>query len=373
MRSKIAALAAVLLASTAVKAEPAPTLKDAYKGDFLVGAALSSKYFDERDPKGAALVAEQFNTISPENVMKWEVVNPQPGVLDFTAADRYVEWGEKHHMAVIGHNLVWHSQTPAWVFQDEHGGPISKEALAQRLHDHIFAEAGRYKGHIYSWDVVNEVVEEDGSLRKSKWLEILGPEYIALAFVWAHQADPQAKLYYNDYNLENPAKRAGALELVKQLKAHGVPIDGVGLQDHNRLEWPTLEQEEETITAFGKLGVKVSITELDIDVLPSAFKSASADVSRNAAASTELNPYAAGLPPAVQQQLADRYAGLFKVFLKHKDVVERVTLWGVTDADSWLNGWPVRGRSSYPLLFDRDGKPKPAFLDVVKAAETARP
>jgi endo-1,4-beta-xylanase len=283
-------------------------------------------------------------------------------------ADQYVAFGEKHHMFTVGHCLVWHNQVPDWVFRDDKGNFVDRVTLLKRMHDHISTIVGRYKGRIQSWDVVNEALNEDGTLRQSPWLKIIGEDYIAKAFQYAHEADPQAQLTYNDYSLENEAKRNGALALIAKLKAQGVPITSVGIQGHDSLEWPSVEDEDATISAFAKLGVKVVISELDIDVLPSVTRQQSAEVSLKVLEDPKLNPYANGLPPSVQQELAKRYAGLFGVYLKHRDVVTRVTFWGVTDGDSWRNDWPVKGRTSYPLLFDRSGQPKPAFQAVIRAA-----
>ena len=341
------------------------SLKEAYQGCFMVGAALNSTEFTGKDQGEDAIIKAQFNTISPENVLKWEVVHPKPGTYDFGLADQYVEFGQQNHMFIIGHNLVWHSQVPKWVFEDDKGNPISRDALLARLRDHIRTVVGRYKGRINGWDVVNEVVADDGTLRQSPWLKILGEDYIAQAFRSAHEADPQAELYYNDYSLQNEAKRKGALELVKKLKAEGVPITGVGLQDHVSMDWPSAEQIDQTITEFGNLGVKVMITELDVDVLPSATKNQTADVAMHAAADPKLNPYPNGLPESVQRALAKRYADLFGAYAKHCGLVTRVTFWGVTDKDSWKNDWPIRGRTNYPLLFDRNDQPKPAFDAVI--------
>jgi endo-1,4-beta-xylanase len=225
---------------------------------------------------------------------------------------------------------------------------------------------GRYKGQIQSWDVVNEALNEDGTLRQSMWLKIVGPDYIEKAFQYAHEADPQAQLTYNDYNLELEPKRNGAIALVKKLKADGVPIDCVGIQGHVHLTEPTIEQEDAAISALAALGVKVAISELDVDVLPNAGYGPTADVSLSVERKAAQNPYVNGLPDAMQQQLAARYAGLFRVFLKHRGDLVRVTFWNVTDGDSWLNGFPVRGRTNYPLLFDRNAKPKPAFDAVMQ-------
>lgn len=345
-----------------------PSLKDAYKECFLVGVALAPSQFTGEDPAETQLVKAQFNTISPENVLKWEVVHPKPGVYDFSAADRYVGFGEQNHMFIVGHNLVWHSQVPKWVFEDEKGNPVSREVLLQRMHEHILKVAGRYKGRIGGWDVVNEALNEDGTLRQSPWMKIIGEDYLEQAFRYAHEADPDAQLYYNDYSLENEVKRKGALELVRKLKAKGVPITAVGLQDHVSLESPTVEQVDTTISEFGKLGVKVMITELDVDVLPWPATSQTADVSLNVASGPRLNPYPNALPGTVQQALSKRYAELFEVYRKHSGLVTRVTFWGVTDKDSWKNNWPVKGRTNYPLLFDRNAQPKPAFDAVIQVA-----
>ena len=271
-------------------------------------------------------------------------------------------------MFIVGHNLVWHSQIPAWVFRDDKGNFVDRETLLKRMHDHIQTVVGRYKGRIQSWDVVNEALNEDGTLRQSLWLKIIGEDYIEKAFEYAHEADPQAQLTYNDYSLENRAKRKGALALIAKLKAQGIPVTSVGLQGHNSLEWPSVKEEDATLSAFARLGVKVVISELDIDVLPRAAQQQSADVSLNVEQDPKLNPYAGGLPQSMQRKLARRYADLFRVYLKHRDVITRVTFWGVTDGDSWRNDWPVKGRTSYPLLFDRNGQPKPAFEAVIRAA-----
>ncbi len=349
-----------------------PTLKAAFKNDFLVGAALNEAEFTGQDTNAVALVEAQFNTISPENVLKWESIHPQPGQYDFGAADRYVEFGRKNGMFIVGHTLVWHSQTPEWVFQDDQGNPVDRKTLLARLHDHISTVVGRYKGRIGGWDVVNEALNEDGSLRESRWQKIIGDDYLLQAYQFAHEADPQAELYYNDYSLENKPKRDGAIALIKKLQAQGVHIAGVGLQGHYKLDWPDTTQEDETIEAFCPLGVKVMITELDIDVLPPATGSQTAEVSMNFALQSKLNPYTNGLPDEVQQQLARRYANLFAVYVRHRDCVSRVTFWGVSDKDSWLNRWPVKDRTAYPLLFNRAGNPKTAFNAVIQTSNLPR-
>jgi len=345
-----------------------PALKDAFRNTFLVGAALNSRVFSGADTADARLVEQQFNSISPENVLKWESVHPRPGAYDFGPADRYVAFGEQHGMFVIGHTLVWHNQTPRWVFEDADGKPVSRDTLIARMRDHILTVVGRYRGRVRGWDVVNEALNDDGSMRRTPWDTIVGDDYVALAFRFAHEADPGAELYYNDYSVENAAKRQGVVALIRRLQAEGVPVTGVGIQGHYRLDWPSPEQLDTTIAAFAALGVKVMITELDVDVLPSAFRQTGADVALHAAARPELNPWPAALPDSMQQALARRYATLFGVFVEHAGEISRVTFWGVTDAGSWKNNWPVPGRTNYPLLFDRQGRPKPAFDAVLRVA-----
>jgi len=345
------------------------TLKQAFKNDFRIGAALNESEFSGENPGAVAIIKAQFNTISPENVLKWESVHPAPGKFNFAAADRYVDFGVKNKMFIVGHNLIWHQQTPKWVFEDAQGKPVDRDTLLARMREHILTVVGRYKGKISGWDVVNEALNEDGTLRKSQWEKIIGDDYLLKAYQFAHEADPKAELYYNDYSLENLPKRNGAIALIKKLQAQGVHIAAVGLQGHYKMDWPTTNQVDETIKAFSALGIKVAISELDIDVLPSATQAQDAEVSMNFALQAKLNPYTNGLPYSVQQKLAQRYADLFSAFLRHSDHMSRVTFWGVTDADSWLNDWPVRGRASYPLLFDRDDKPNLAFDAVMNVAQ----
>ena len=342
-------LAAACAQPTAPTVAPTPrALRTAFDGAFLVGAALNSAQFTERDTLGAVLVTAQFNTITPENALKWGSLHRLPGVYDFSLADQYVAFGERHNMFIVGHTLVWHNQTPTWVFQDSSRNPVSRDTLLARLRDHIQTVVGRYRGRIKGWDVVNEALNDDGTLRQTPWLTIIGEDYIAQAFRFAHEADPDAELYYNDYSLENAPKRSAAVALVQRLKTEGVAITGVGLQNHDQMYWPNAAQEDSTIGAFAALGVQVNISELDVDVLPSAG-----------------NPYPDSLPNSTQQALALRYTQLFAVFLRHKDAIGRVTFWGVADGDSWLNNWPVPGRTNYPLLFDRQHRPKPAFDAVI--------
>jgi endo-1,4-beta-xylanase len=240
------------------------------------------------------------------------------------------------------------------------------------MRTHIHAVVGRYKGRIHGWDVVNEALDNDGSLRNSPWLRIIGEDYIAKAFEFAHEADPSAELYYNDYSLDSAPKRHGAVRLMQSLRARGVQIAGIGLQGHYKRDWPSVAEVDSTIGAFAALGLKVMITELDVDLLPRPAGLRDEQVSTRVAYSEGLDPYRLGVPDSVRTVLARRYADIFAVYLAHRDAITRVTFWGVTDAGSWLNGWPIPGRTSYPLLFDRQGSPKPAFDAVLAASRTTR-
>jgi endo-1,4-beta-xylanase len=349
--------------------ESTPRLQELFQPHFRIGAALNRGHYSGSDARGSALVVHHFNTITAENDMKWERIHPSPDGYNFEPADQFVEFGEKHGMFIVGHTLVWHSQTPKWVFQDEDGKPLTREALLRRMREHIFTVVGRYRGRVHAWDVVNEALNEDGTMRRSPWFEIIGDDYVAKAFEYAREADPHAALYYNDYSLENEPKRQGAVELVRQMLAKGIKVTAIGTQHHNRMEWPTRQQISDTIKAFSALGVKVCVTELDVDVLPRATRRPTADVSARAAApapAPELNPYTEGLPAEMQEKLAKRYAEIFEVYLEHRAAIDRVTFWGVSDRVSWLNNFPVRGRTNYPLLFDRQEAPKPAFHAVVE-------
>jgi endo-1,4-beta-xylanase len=357
MRSLVAAAGVILLVPAAAQQDVA--LKDLMPKGMVVGVAINQRQFDGTDTAAVELITKQFNQISPENALKFQPTQPAADRYTFEAADRYVQFGVERHMQVVGHNLVWHSQTGAWVFEGADGKPADRDALLARMRDHIRTVVSRYKGKIHGWDVVNEAIDEDGSLRKSPWQVGIGDDYVAKAFEFAHDADPDAELYYNDFNLEKPAKRAGVIKLVKDLQARKLRIDGVGNQAHWRLDTPTIEEIDRALVELHGTGLKVMYTELDINLLQ--------NIARGTDPAT-ANPYANGLPDEVQQQLARRYADVFGVFLKHRDAVTRVTFWGLSDADSWLN----RGRMNYPLLWDRQRQPKPAFNAVVDVLRSAK-
>ena len=344
-----------------------PSLKETFKDDFFIGTALNGAQIEEKIPGAAVLVPQQFNAVTPENIMKAEVLHPEWNRYNFDLPDKLVAYAKKHNMVVNAHTLIWHSQLPQFVRR-------IKDADSFRLFftEHINTIAGRYDGQVYSWDVVNEALNEDGTMRKSVFIEKLGDGFVVEAFRLAQKAAPNTKLYYNDYNIEQPRKRAGAIALIKKVQAAGVRIDGVGIQGHWHIKNIPLKEIEQSILEFSALGIDVMFTELDLSVLPNPRDIVGADVNQRAEYEAKLNPYTKGLPDSVQVSLAKGYEDLFRLFLKHKDKISRVTFWGVDDGQSWLNGFPIRGRTNYPLLFDKEFNAKPAFYKVIDIKKLAR-
>ena len=370
----LAALALGLACSAALAAPPAATLKDAYAGAFLVGTAMNEDMVSGRDARAQALVPLHFNAITAENVMKAEVLHPEPDRWDFDAADAFVEFGERHDLFMVGHTLVWHNQTPAWFFQDGNGAQADVETMRERMRNYIHTVAGRYAGRLDAWDVVNEVIGEDGQYRDTLWTRAYGGDGDALvrdAFRFASEAAPDAALYYNDFNAWRPEKRDGIVRMVRMLQAAGIRIDGVGIQGHWGLDYPSTAHIEAAIDAYAALGVKVMVTELDVDVLPLTKEGQIIGQGmmhpqfQLPEFKAFLDPYRNGLPDAVQAQLADRYAELFRIFHARRDKLHRVAVWGVEDGMSWKNGYPIPDRTNYTLLFDRQGQPKPALGAVL--------
>jgi len=355
----------ILSSCNAQKEKKVISLKDSYKNDFYIGTALNANQIEEKNKKEDSLIKKEFNAITAENIMKSMFVHPAKDKYDFALSDKFVAYGEKNKMFVHGHTLIWHSQLAPWMSEIKDG-----TEMKAFMKDHITTIVSKYKGRIDSWDVVNEALNEDGTLRKSVFLNTLGEQYLVDAFKLAAAADPKVDLYYNDYNNEEPAKREGNINLIKKIKAGGGKIDGVGIQAHWRLESPSIQTIEESILAYSALGLKVAFTELDITVLPNPWDLKGADVNQNFEGSAKMNPYPEKLPDSVQVKLADRYAAIFKLFLKHKDKISRVTFWGVHDGQSWLNDWPIKGRTNYPLLFDKDMKTKKGYYSLMKLKET---
>lgn len=368
MKQLLPFLALCSLAAAGLRAaDELPALKDLYAGKFLIGAAVGSNVALQPGHPLRPLVKKHFNSLVSTNLMKWGPYNPQPGEYNDAEAGAFFGYGKAQDMYMVGHTLFWHSQTPKWVFEDTEGQPLARDFLLKRMRERVQRVAKLYGASTDAWDVVNEAIVEDGSVRKSAFSRILGDDWVIEAFKIAHEELPkEIALLYNDYNMETPGRLASVVKLVHDLRARGLRIDAVGSQAHWRLETPTIAQIEASIVALRDAGVKVHFTELDIEVLPRNV--GGAEISMREKRTEENDPYTAGLPPEIQEKLARRYADIFALFLKHEDVVDRVTFWGVADGDSWLNNWPVRGRTNHPLLFDRQLQPKPAFQAVVEAA-----
>lgn len=349
------------------------TLKDAYKDAFIFGTAINNAIVSGVDKNSQEIVLNQFNSITPENVMKAALINPEPGVYNYGPADAFVDFGKKNNMFIVGHTLVWHNQVPAWFFTNATGKPNTKEEQIERLRSHIKAVAGRYAGKVQAWDVVNEVIDNDGSYRPTTWVKAFGngDTLVKYAFKFAQEFAPNIELYYNDFNAWRPTKRDGIVRLVKMLRQEGIRIDGVGMQGHWGLNYPETKYIEAAIDAYAACGVKVMITELDVDVLPltkegQIIGQGMTDKQFQLEEFKKfLDPFQNGLPDSVQTLLTKRYEELFGIFYKRRDKIARVTLWGVQDDMSWKNDYPIPGRTNYPLLWNRDGTPKPAVEAIL--------
>lgn len=344
-----------------------PGMKDAFEGKFYVGCAINQWSISQNLTPALKAVRQHYNSIVPENCMKAEELQPMEGVFNFKHADEFVDFGEANNMYIVGHCLVWHSQCPAWMFQGK-GGAMTRELLIKRMRNHIYTVVGRYKGRVKGWDVVNEAINDDGTFRQSQYYKILGEEFIELAFKFAHEADPDAELYYNDYSTDKPAKRAAIVRLVNNLKAKGCRVDAIGMQSHVAFDTP-LDEYEKTVEAFAATGAKVQVTELDLSVLPWPQQGMGAAVETNFEYRKQIDPYTDGLPLEMQKQQCDFYEKLFAIYLRHADVIKRVTFWGVLDSDSWKNNWPVNGRTDYPLPFFDNGKAKPFVETIMRMAK----
>lgn len=368
MKRTLLSIAALLALSSlpAQAQKEALTLKDAIGRYCYIGTSLNQWQSDGQDVMATEVVRRHFNAAVAENCMKSGELQPAEGMFDFRKADKFVKYCEDNKLTAFGHCLVWHSQAPDWMFTDSSGRPVSREVLISRLKKHIATVAGHFRGHIHGWDVVNEAFEDDGSYRKSPLYNIIGEDFIEIAFRAAHEADPEAELYYNDFSMAKPGKREAVCRLVKRLKAKGLRIDAVGMQSHNGLDHPDLREYEKSIEAFAACGVKVMVTELDLNVLPSPQNFSGASVEQRFEYEKRLNPYVDGMPKEKQKEFTERYLEFFKLYYKHRDKISRINLWGISDGNSWLNGWPVRGRTNYPLLFDRQYKAKPVVGEIIK-------
>lgn len=368
-----------VFAGQAIAQNSGKALKDAYAGAFKIGCAINPYDISARNQQNVDLILKHFNAISPGNTLKPESLHPRPDVWNFEAADQYTEFGRSHGMFVLGHTLCWHNQTPEFFWMNENGEYKSHDELVETLRSYIEKVCTHFAGKVDAWDVVNEIVAEDGGWRDLGWVKAFGgdgAEVVKLAFKFANQYCPKdTELYYNEFNVWRPSKLAGVVNLVKMLKAEGLRIDGVGIQAHWGLNYPKNQYVEDAIDQLSALGVKVMITEIDIDVLPVSKEGQVIGKSLTEAQyqleefEEFLDPYKEGLPAEVEDQLAARYEELFKIFYKHRSQIDRVTFWGTHDGTSWKNGSPIPRRTNYPLLFNRDYTPHKAFWTVLSVPD----
>ena len=370
-------------------AASAQGLKDAYRDCWRMGVSVNqwevaaeTHLKQGTDYSGAVsldqtadfpVITQHFDWLVPENCMKCEVVHPQPGVYDFTLADQLVNRALANGAHVVGHCLIWHSQCAPWFFTDAEGNTVSADELKKRMREHIYTVLGHFHGRVEAWDVVNEAFNDDGTLRRSKFYEILGEDFIPLAFQYAHEADPTVELYYNDYSMNLPQKVDSVVEFFRPLVAQGLPLTAIGLQGHLILDdSPYVTQYAHAIEAIASLGVKAQFTELDLSVLPNPYGFSGANVADRFRYSEALDPYRHGLPAERQQRVDAFWAEFFTMLLQHRDNVLRVGFWCLNDGNSWRNDFPVRGRTDYATLFDRQCQPKPTvqrLIDLVSPAK----
>lgn len=348
-----------------------------YRDHFLLGSiyhgsVLGNNKLNPNQDQEHKIISKEFNTITAENCMKPLFLLDQNGNYNFEESDKFVDYAIKNNLTIVGHTLVWKNSAPEWFFKDENGNTISREILILRLKDYIKTVVSRYKGKISYWDVVNEAVDvfksdDDKSyaaLKPSPWYDIIGEDYIKIAFEAAHDADPNCKLIYNDYNMYQSEKTDFIIDMVIKLKSEGVPIHGIGSQGHMFLNHPSLDKVEYWLRKISEANIPLHITELDVSVLPNAWKHRGASVQDRFDLAQEYNPYPNHIPSAKLKKQAKRYKSLFKLFLKYSHAIERVTFWGVWDGNSWRNYLPMKGRTDYPLLFDRNFKPKPVYFTL---------
>ncbi len=372
-----------LLIATSLQCN-AQGLKDAYRDYWLTGVSVNqwevaavTNPTNKHDVTGMVSgdqtanwdhVTKHFDCVVAENCMKSEVVHPEEGIYDFTLADQFVDKALASGLKVHGHALIWHSQCAEWFHKDKDGKLVSPEVLKKRMRDYIFTVVSHFKGRVTSWDVVNEAFEDDGSPRKSLFWEILGTDYIPLAFQYAHEADPNAQLIYNDFSMNKTAKIEGIAKFFRPLVNAGLPINAIGLQGHMILEdgKEVLEQYDNNLSVIESLGLKAQFSELDLSVLPNPYGfKGGANISDNFAYSADKDPFKNGLTPEKEAEVADFWVSFYKVLLKHKDTVQRVNFWCTNDANSWRNDFPIMGRTDYATLFDRQNQPKPFIKDII--------
>ena len=339
----------MMLASCIFPAINAQGLKDAYKEYFTIGVAVNQR--NVTNPEQQALIAREFNSVTAENDMKPQPTEPRQGQFDFTRADRIANFCRQHGIKMRGHCLMWHSQIGEWIYKDEQGNLLPKEEFFKRMREHIHTVVSRYKDVVYAWDVVNEAMTDDRNAtdpyRQSQLYQIAGDEFIAQAFRFAREADPNVLLFYNDYNETDPVKSKRIFEMVKKMKANGVPIDGIGMQGHYNIYGPKEDEIDAAITLYKQVVKHIHMTELDVRA------------NEEMGGALQFSQEGMAVSDSLKQHLADQYARIFRVLRKHKDVIDNVTFWNLSDRDSWL------GARNYPLPFDSEYQPKMAY-DYIK-------
>ena len=386
MKGKNIFLPLALMLAVSLTPAKAQTLKDAYRDLWYTGVSVNQWEVaadesgrNDHDVTGMVsgdqtkdwdIITRNFNWVVAENCMKCEVIHPKEGVYDFTLADQFVDKARAAGMKVLGHCLIWHSQCAPWFHYDDQGRLVSPEVLKKRMREHIFTIMNHFQGRIDAWDVVNEAFEDDGTLRQSLFYQILGPDYIPLSFQYAHEADPTVELYYQDYSMNKAAKVEGVCRFFAPLIRQGLPVDAIGMQGHLVLEGNDYIREyEHSIETIAALGVKTAFTELDLTVLPNPYGFSGANVSDRFAYRPEMDPYKKGLTKEHEQVIEQFWLDFFRLLLRHKESIQRVSFWCLNDANSWRNDFPIKGRTDYATLFDRQNQPKPfvkKLIDLVK-------
>ena len=367
----------LLAGSLSVNAAQDQGLKNTFADSFKMGVAVNQDIVTGKNAAAQSIIAKQFNTVTLENAMKAEVIYPQKGKVNFSGADAFIDFAKQNNMFTVAHTLVWHNQTPDWFFTNSKNEPNTPAEQLEQMRKHIELVAGRYKNKVDAWDVVNEVIADDGSYRPTVWVNRVGDgdTMVKAAFKYAQQYSPNTELYYNDFNAWRPEKRDGIIRMIKMLQKEGIRIDGIGIQAHWGLNFPKMQYIEQAIDAYAALGIKVMITELDIDVLPLTKEGqiTGTDMMKPQFQleefETYLDPYKNGLPSDVEAQLNARYKALFELFYAKRDKIDRVTFWGLHDGMSWKNDYPIPNRTNYPLLWDRNLNPKPVIKTIAEVVQ----
>ena len=365
------------------------TLWEAYRDYWYTGVSVN-QWQVEADNSGAnvhdvtgqvsndqtadwPIIAKNFNWVVAENCMKCEVIHPREGVYDFTLADQFVNKAKAAGMKVLGHCLIWHSQCAPWFHFDSEGKPVSRDVLKKRMREHIYTIVSHFRGRVDAWDVVNEAFEDDGTPRQSLFHQILGTDYIPLAFQYAHEADPAAQLFYNDFSMNKAAKVEGVCRFFRPLIEQGLPVTAIGMQGHMILEDnvnnSVIRQYEHSIETIAATGVPTFFSELDLSVLPNPYGFSGANISDKFAYRPEMDPYTKGLSKEQNAKMEQFWIDFYKMLIPHHKDILRVNFWCLNDANSWRNDFPIKGRTDYATLFDRQSRPKPVvqkLIDLVR-------